>query len=124
MGTSTIEPVTDLGATRSVTAEVALGRLSTSDVAVELLVGPLSAGDEMTSWEVVPMRCTSNPRENPDATLWEGSFVADQAGRHGLTVRVVPSHPDLAVPAEMGAMVWAKSTNPSAEGSGTTAEFA
>ena len=124
VGTSTIEPVTDLGATRSVTAEVALGRLSTSDVAVELLVGPLSAGDEMTSWEVVPMRCTSNPRENPDATLWEGSFVADQAGRHGLTVRVVPSHPDLAVPAEMGAMVWAKSTNPSAEGSGTTAEFA
>ena len=52
--------------------------------------------------------------EGPSATagrttVWEGSFVCDVAGRHGFTVRVVPCHNDLPVPAEMGLVAWAKS---------------
>ena len=31
-----------------------------------------------------------------------GSFVCERAGRYGLTVRVVPAHPDLATPTELG----------------------
>jgi hypothetical protein len=38
---------------------------------------------------------------------YRGRFSADQAGRHGYAVRVVPAHRDLAVPVEMGCVAWA-----------------
>ena len=84
--------VTDLGATRQATAEIALGDLKASEVAVELLHGPISAADEIASWEVVRMEL-KEPATGPGISVWDGSFVCDAAGRHGFTVRVVPSHP-------------------------------
>ena len=38
---------------------------------------------------------------------YKGSFTCDRAGRYGFTVRVVPRHPDLVGPAEMGLAAWA-----------------
>lgn len=108
VGTETVDEVTDLGATRRITAEVALGELTAEEVSVELLVGALAAGDEMSSWKTVKMSCQG--ANGSGATVWEGSFVADVAGRQGLTVRVVPAHADLGAPTEMGAMAWAKSS--------------
>lgn len=105
VGTGTLGGLTDLGSTRRITAEVDLGELTPSDVSVELLVGSLPAGDEMASWETVQMRYKGEG--SAGTTIWEGSFVADVPGRHGLTVRAVPAHPGLAAPAEMGAMAWA-----------------
>jgi starch phosphorylase len=99
----------DLGATRRAVAEVALGDLSPTEVAVELLHGPISVGDEMGSWEVVSMEL-KEPLLGPGLSTWEGSFVCDAPGRHGFTVRVVPSNPDLSTPVEMGCVAWAKST--------------
>jgi starch phosphorylase len=99
--------VTDLGTTRHATAEILLGDLSAEEVAVELLHGPVSAGDEIASWEVMRMELQGEGT-GPGTTLWEGSFVCDVAGRHGFTVRVVPSHSDLHIPAEMGCVAWAK----------------
>jgi starch phosphorylase len=100
--------VTDLGATRQASAEVALGDLKPTDVAVELLHGPVRGPDEIEDWQTVPMEM-EGPGTNPGTTLWRGSFVCDVAGRHGFTVRVVPSHPDLPVPVEMGCVTWAGS---------------
>ncbi|MGA3218794.1 MAG: alpha-glucan family phosphorylase [Acidimicrobiales bacterium] len=100
--------VTDLGATRQATAEVSLGDLEPTEVAVELLHGPARAADEIEDWQTVPMELEA-PGASPGTTLWRGSFVCDVAGRHGFTVRVVPSHPDLPVPVEMGCVAWAGS---------------
>ena len=100
--------VTDLGATRQATAEVSLGDLEPTEVAVELLHGPVRAADEIEDWQTVPMEL-EGPGTNPGTTVWRGSFVCDVAGRHGFTVRVVPSHPDLPVPVEMGCVAWAGS---------------
>lgn len=100
--------VTDLGATRHATAEVFLGALEPSDVCVELLHGAVVAGDEMSQWQAVRMEM-SGPGQEEGSTLWEGSFVCDTAGRHGFTARVLPSHPDLPLPAEMGCVAWARS---------------
>jgi glycogen phosphorylase len=99
--------VTDLGATRHAISEVFLGDLAAGEVAVELLHGPVSAGDEMADWHSVRMEMTG-PGSSPGSTTWEGSFVCDTAGRHGFTARVVPSHADLPVPVEMGCVAWAK----------------
>ncbi|MDQ1441931.1 MAG: glycogen phosphorylase [Acidimicrobiaceae bacterium] len=40
-------------------------------------------------------------------SLYRGMFTCERAGRYGIAVRVVPFHPDLAVPADMGCVTWA-----------------
>ena len=40
-------------------------------------------------------------------TLLSGSYYLSLLPRYGFTVRVVPSHPDLATPAETGCVTWA-----------------
>ncbi len=102
-----------LGAEREVRAEVHLGVLTPDDVAVELLHGPVAAGDEITETEVVRMERVEAGGEGAGGSgpagvvRYRGQFSCDRAGRHGYTVRVVPAHPDLVVPVEMGCVAWA-----------------
>ena len=46
---------------------------------------------------------------------YEGRFTCEQAGRYGVTVRVVPRNADLVTPAELGRVAWAGAPEPSAE---------
>jgi starch phosphorylase len=96
----------DLGAQRSVAAVVALGGLSGDDVQVQLVHGPVGPNDEIAEPHVVPMELVGLAEREGHYT-YSGSFVCDHAGRYGISVRVVPSHPDLADPAEMGCVTWA-----------------
>jgi starch phosphorylase len=96
----------DLGSERSVTVEVHLGSLSTDDVAVELLHGAVGPGDELAETDIVHLSL-GHGATSPGSTLYSGRFVCDHAGRHGYTVRIVPTHPDLAEPIEMGCVAWA-----------------
>ena len=96
--------VTDLGGERIVTAEVALGRLTPGDVAVELVHGSVGATDEMTSTSVIPMH---HEGEDNGRQRYVGTFSCERAGRYGFTVRVVPSHEDLLTHAELGRVIWA-----------------
>lgn len=106
----------DLGGTRTVSAEVALGPLSTADVTVELLHGPVGMNDEIGELGTV----TLHPRVDASASgggggassqsnlvHYEGTFACESAGRHGYTVRVVPAHADLATWTELGLVAWA-----------------
>jgi glycogen phosphorylase len=109
----------DLGEEREVAAEVHLGSLTTDDVAVELLHGPVAAGDELTETHVVRLQWTgvgdraadrgAPPGRGPGTGVvrYQGHFSCDQAGRHGYAVRVVPAHRDLVAPVEMGLVAWA-----------------
>ena len=104
----------DLGGERQVAVEVSLGTLTTGDVAVELLHGPVAPGDEITGAEVVTLQLDERD-ETGRATggtasglvRYRGSFRCEKAGRHGYTVRIVPSHPDLQAPLELGCVAWA-----------------
>lgn len=97
--------VADLGGTRSVEAVVSLGELEVRDVQAELLHGHVGPNDEI----IAPRREPMSP--GPDVTegraRYSGSFVCDAAGRYGFTVRVVPAHPDLDWPADVGFATWA-----------------
>jgi starch phosphorylase len=97
--------VTDLGTTRKVDVWAALGKLAGDDVAVQLLHGPVGPNDELTDTSVM----TLTPGEGDTSGLYHytGSFTCQRAGRYGIAVRVVPSHPDLVIPAEMGCVAWA-----------------
>jgi glycogen phosphorylase len=98
----------DLGAEREVTAEVHLGSLSPDDVAVELLHGSVVAADELADAKIVRLERDGSGAPTPAGVVrYQGRFSADQAGRHGYAVRVVPAHPDLLVPVELGCVTWA-----------------
>ena len=99
--TSTLE----IGADRTVSATVALGNLSTDDVAVQLVQGQVGPNDELSDTRVVEMDLLGLGEE-PGHHRFVGSFSCQRTGRHGYTVRVVPKNPDLPVPAEMGCVAW------------------
>ena len=95
----------DVGGSRAVEAVVALGSLGPDDVDVQLVHGPVGQADELTSSTIVSMT-PAGPADD-DHARYAGSVRTDHAGRYGFTVRVVPRHPDLVSPAEMGLAAWA-----------------
>ena len=103
----TIQGSLDLGSEGEVSADVHLGSLTPEDVAVELLHGPVAAGDEITTARVVRLERNDSASANGQLVSYRGSFLCGEAGRHGYTVRIVPSHRDLADPVEMGCVAWA-----------------
>jgi starch phosphorylase len=98
--------VADLGATRTLEVLVSLGQLSSDDVSVELLHGAVGPNDELVSTTRVPLQL-QGLGDQPGQYRYRGSFTCERAGRYGVAIRVVPNHPDLAVPAEMGCVAWA-----------------
>jgi glycogen phosphorylase len=94
-----------LGDERSVTVTVDLGQLAPSDVAVQVLHGPVGAADELQQAEVLNLVHEGVDREG--RSRYQGSFRCATAGRHGFTVRVVPAHPDLPSQVELGLIAWA-----------------
>jgi starch phosphorylase len=97
--------VASLGTDRVVEAEVSLGTLDPGDVEVQLLHGPVGQSDELEQPTVVTMSpavdgATGNRR-------YRGQFACERAGRYGFTVRVVPAHPVLTSPVELGRIAWA-----------------
>jgi starch phosphorylase len=98
--------VVDLGIERRVEAVVALGSLSADDVAVELLHGPVGTNDELSPATVVRLP-PAGAADKDGRVRYAGAFRCDIAGRYGFTVRVVPSHPDLVTPVELGRVAWA-----------------
>jgi glycogen phosphorylase len=95
----------DLGSSRTVEAVVALGTLSADDVDVQLVHGPVGQGDELTERSIVSM--TPAGTADDHHARYIGSLQTERAGRYGFTVRVVPRHPDLVSPVELGLAAWA-----------------
>jgi len=104
------DAVAEIGTSREVRASVRLGRLHPDDVEVQLIHGVEGQGGELSDIDVVPME----PAGGADGDLheYEGRFTCEQAGRYGVTVRVVPRHPDLVSSAELGRVAWAGTPDP------------
>ena len=103
--TSTTQP-TELGAQRQVEAVVSLGALGVEDVDVQLIHGHVGHNDELTTVALEPM-APDGPADQLGAHRFAGDFVCSAPGRYGFTVRVVPSHPDLTWPSDLGLSTWA-----------------
>jgi starch phosphorylase len=97
--------VASLGTERSVEAEITLGALTMDDIEVQLVHGPVGQHDEIEHPTITKM--------SPDGDVpsggrrYRGTFSCERAGRYGFTVRVVPAHPDLVTPVELGRVAWA-----------------
>jgi starch phosphorylase len=99
------DAVADLGTERSVEAIVSLGDLQPHDVEVQLLHGPAGQGQELSAPDVVVLE-QAGPADDGHLR-YRGRFVCERAGRYGITVRVVPTHPALVNPVELGRIAWA-----------------
>lgn len=97
--------VTDLGRHHQVTATINLGRLEPGDVAVQLLHGRVGEAGELVDHEVEEMALVSDLGVRRHR--YHSEFAPATAGRYGYTVRLVPHHPDLVTPVELGRIAWA-----------------
>jgi glycogen phosphorylase len=97
-----------LGSPLAVWVSVALGELTTGDVAVEVVYGRPDEDDQI----VQPCYATLNP-EAPEtaepadgAVRFSGEVPLDRPGPFGYTVRVLPHHPLLDSRAELGLVTY------------------
>ncbi|MFZ4896201.1 alpha-glucan family phosphorylase [Plantibacter sp. Mn2098] len=99
-----VDEVPQVGDVLRLRAYVQLGELSPEDVAVEVVSGVSEPGGELTQVRTEALEWQQSSRTgSPDDSLeYTGSIVLDRAGGFGYTVRVVPRHPHLIGPAELG----------------------
>ncbi len=98
------QPAGELGQTAIVEAIVSIGEFSCSDISVQLIHGLVGQNDEMTEVITIPMSQVGSLDDGH--MTYKGSFECTKAGRYGFTVRVIPNHPNIANPLEMGLVVW------------------
>jgi starch phosphorylase len=102
------DTLADLGAPRPVSVVVDLGGLQPSDVAVQLVHGPVAVNDDLSESSVVTLSLAvdAGPSAGGTRHLYQGSFECERPGRYGFTVRVVPNHRDLVSQTELGLITW------------------
>ncbi|MFI8827897.1 alpha-glucan family phosphorylase [Streptomyces sp. NPDC053431] len=91
----------ELGATPAVRVRVSLGELGPEDVEVQAVTGRVDADDRLLD----PRTSVLKPAGRPDLDgrlPYAGALSLDRTGPFGCTVRVLPTHPMLAHPAELG----------------------
>jgi starch phosphorylase len=106
-GTTTVVPV---NASLHIRVPVHLGRLAPQDVAVEFYVGLVDANGDLVGGESVAMHPEAQSSDGVYTYALETSIA--RSGLHGFTVRVRPSHPDLAAAFLPGLISWASQTAP------------
>lgn len=94
-----------VGTNLSVTAELHLGELTSTDVTVEVYYGQLNAEGQIV--DGVSSEMTYVAGDKSAAPRFEGSIKCDRTGQLGFTVRVIPSHEDLAQKHETTLITWA-----------------
>jgi starch phosphorylase len=95
-----VDVVPQIGDSLNVRALVALGTLSPSDVKVEVVYGRARQGDKLE--DIHRQKLVLDSAEPGQPATFSGTVALDAPGSFGYNVRVVPSHPMLANPAELG----------------------
>jgi len=87
-----------------VVIRVRLGRLRPEDVALTLLFGRLNAAGEIAATEAIPAAWSAH--DGPGGHRYEAAIPPGDSGRYGFVVRVMPCHPLLADPYDLGLVAW------------------
>ena len=89
------------GENRHVRAHVEIDGLEPRAITVQALHGSINSEGEFVG------RPLSVTLEQTTDGVWEADYRVGEAGPYGITVRAMPSHPDLISPVEMGIIAWA-----------------
>jgi len=93
-----------VGGKLEVRCQIKLGSIDPGDVIVELYQGPVDSDGNITKGNSVPMECVGITNDN--FQIFNGFILCQYSGLCGFTVRVMPSHPDLANKYETGLIRW------------------
>jgi len=102
-GTQSVLP---LGTEYPVRARIFLGTLRPEDVQVELYYGVLSPNGELLE-PVTQQMIREKDQETENGYVYRGTISCTTSGRLGFDVRVLPRHPLLVHPCDMGLIIWA-----------------
>ena len=102
-------PQLKIGAQLSVRALVKLGSVSPDDVSVELYHGPVDTWGSIKDGSAVRMEYKEQT-DKEDEHWFLGLMPCTQTGQQGVAVRILPRHPDLVNPCELGLILWEKTT--------------
>ncbi|WP_395294316.1 alpha-glucan family phosphorylase [Kitasatospora hibisci] len=91
----------ELGSSLALRVQVALGTLEPGDVEVQVVSGRVDESDGISDARVLALKPVGGP-DLDGRTRYEGSLELSRTGPFGYTVRVLPAHPRLASPAELG----------------------
>jgi starch phosphorylase len=89
-----------VGDTVHVRAFVSLGALAPHEVEVQLVHGRVSGSDELRDIETAPLDLAESYEGGRHR--FEGDLITARTGAFGYTVRILPTHPGMASPAELG----------------------
>ena len=89
----------------SVEAQVWLGSLTPEDVSVEIYAGPVDGLGHFTTRRTTSMEPVGLTEDG--WMRYQGRAMAEDTGKFGFTVRVVPRHPLLRDPHDLGLVRWA-----------------
>lgn len=104
-GTGDGEPrLVTFGEKVELAAQVRLGQIPAGDVLVEAYVQEVSPRGEREAAHRIQLKPAG---EGADGYLdYQGTFVPPDSGRFDVTVRVIPHHPELVHPHELGLIHW------------------
>jgi starch phosphorylase len=94
-----------VGSQLHIRALINLGRISPNDVSVELYYGPVDNWENIQVGTAIPMSY-EKAAEQGGEHWFTGSMQCKDTGQHGIAVRILPRHPDLVNPYEMGLILW------------------
>ncbi|CAM3877401.1 glycosyltransferase family 1 protein [Nocardiopsis rhodophaea] len=101
-----MEDPPQVGGDMQVHTTLGLAGLTPEDIQVEVAIGRVTGGERLVDPVVAELEAVGEPdgSEGP-LVRYAGSVPLQRAGTCGYTVRVLPAHPMLADPAEMGLVV-------------------
>jgi starch phosphorylase len=94
----------NVGDQLQVQAQVHLGSLNPTDLAVELYHGRLNAEGVIVAGQSIPMLIAQS--KGKGQYVFAGAIPCRKSGRHGYALRILPHHEDLGNPFEMGLVLW------------------
>jgi starch phosphorylase len=98
-------PQLKVGSQLRVRALVQLGKVSPTDVSVELYHGPVDIDGNINDGSAVKMDY-GNVDKQQSKHWFTGLMSCSRTGQHGLAVRVLPRHPDLTNAYELRLILW------------------
>ena len=78
--------------------------LDPNDLSVQVYYGRIDAGGQIADGHILPM--VMDKKEGNKTFLYEIAIPCDTTGQHGFALRVLPQHPELINPHELGLITW------------------
>jgi starch phosphorylase len=103
-------PKLKVGSELSVRVMLRLGAISPDHVSAELYYGPVDSWGNIREGSAVRMGY-DKASEVQGEHWFKGSVLCKRTGQYGVSVRLLPRHPDLVNPHELGLILWERADN-------------